>query len=1308
MKSALSSQQTDSTEVDAAAEVIMLPTSLAQQRLWFIAQFDTTSPAYNLPGMAWLRGRCRPELLEQSLNLLIARHETLRTTFRAIQGQPMQLIAPELALQLKVQDLRKLAPSSREEQLENLVQQEAWKPFDLEHGPLVRALLLRLADQEAALLVTVHHIISDDRSERIFWEELTGTYDALCKDGEPHWIELPIQYADFAQWQREEFAHASMKPLLAYWRKQLENLPALRLPLDYPRPALQTTRGGTASVVLSSQLTQALRQAGQREGTTLFMTLMAVYQVLLGRHAGQDDFAVGSPISGRCRRETEPLIGFFINMLPFRAKLKGNPTFRELLKRTRQTALEAYEYQNLPFELMVEEAQAERQLNQTPVFQVAFSLLGESRQSWEAGDLQFELKPLEQGPAKFDLTLSLREQQDGLRGALIYNADLFDAQRMERMAAYFVTLCERLCAAPEAPITSHSLLPDEGEQRVLEIAHGPETAYPQETLAAQFEAWVEKQPQAIAVTGDGATVDYATLNVAANRIAHFLRSLSLAPETPVGLPADRSWQMIAGLLGIVKAGLAYVPLDLEQPAARLARMQAICGHQLDLQADYSAFPAHNPPPCGSESAIAYVIFTSGSTGEPKGVCVPQRAVTRLVCQSNYLEFRPEDGVAQAAAPTFDAAVFEIWGALLNGARLVIIPREALLSPPELGRTITSQQITIMLLTTPLFHQIAAEAPAIFRPLRYLFFGGDAADAKLVGKVFAAGKPAHLINAYGPTENGVISTIFEVAEVPENELPIGQAIANTDVFLLNPESQLVPDGVVAEICVGGAGLATGYYGQPELTAAVFIDWRGKKLYRTGDLARRRSDGNLVFIGRRDHQIKHRGFRIELAEVEAALRQIEGVDDAVAIYDQGRLFACASTALNEEALTAAARQLLPDYMLPQPLIPLLKLPLNGSGKVDRKTVLKCAQNWQPSPNREPETVREKAIAAIWSELLEIENPGLDDDFFASGGHSLLAIQLLSRIRRDLEIEITVRQLFEQPTIAGLANAVPEHKTATGAYHHAVEIQAGRAGKTPLFLVPGGGGGEIEFLVYKRLAAYIGDEQPIIGLQARGWEGAHKPHEDLQNMAQDYLAAIRAIQPHGPYLLAGECVGGVAAYEIAQLLHAAGEKIALLMLLGAEKPSARRLLQFRWHQAWENLGRVLRVHVMQPLTGHWEKLARLSPGEKFRYIRERLGPRPSTPSPGPGVFEESQDGLANYHLMEYHYPKIIMRSRPADYPGVITLLLDKESFAKFGLLGWDTVTQKIESHILPGDHLTYIREHAAEAGRQMRECLERASQS
>jgi len=1317
MKSVLSETSMESGEGSTAGEVIVLPTSLAQQRLWFIAQFDTGSPAYNLPVSVELYGPCNLEALEQSLNFLLARHETLRTTFQAVQGQPMQIIAPALEIPLAVRDLREVDAATQARQLPQLLNEEAWKPFDLIGGPLIRALLIRQSDDLALLLITIHHIISDDCSEKVFWDELTSAYEAFTAHREPVFAELPIQYADFAQWQRAEFDQQHIQPLLTYWRKQLDQLPALRLPLDFPRPPLQTTRGGSAPVVIPPALAQTLRQTGQREGATLFMTLLAAYQVLLGRYADQTDFAVGSPISNRCRKETEPLIGFFINMLPFRTNLSGQVTFREILQRTRQTALEAYEHQDLPFEIMVEEARVERQLNQTPVFQAAFSLLRDGAREWKAGGLRFELKPFEKGPAKFDLTLALREQSDSLKGVFIYNADLFDEGRMTRMAAHFVALCEKLCAAPDAPINSHSLLNAESEQRVLKLGHGADTDYPRETLAALFEKCVARYPENIAMFDAREEVSYARLNTEANRMAHFLRGQNLPPETPVGLPCTRSWKMIAAMLGIVKAGLAYVPLDLDQPEARLQKMRAICAHVFDLDRDYGALPSGNPPAVATAASTAYIIFTSGSTGQPKGVCVPHRAVSRLVCESDYLQFLPTDGVAQAASPTFDAAVFEMWGALLNGARLVIIPREALLSPQQLGALIESQRISVMLLTTPLFHQFAAESPALFRPLRCLLFGGDAADAGLVRKVFEHGRPGQLLNAYGPTENGVISTVFEVITAPDREIPIGNAIANTDVLQLDADGHLVPDGVEAEICVGGPGLALGYHGLPELTASRFIDWRGRRLYRTGDLARRRADGNLVFVGRRDHQIKHRGYRIELAEIETALRGIPGVDDAIAIYDQGRLIACAATSLAAESLTACARELLPDYMLPQPLLTVERLPLTVSGKVDREVVLGLARNWQPLPSRQPSTDDERAIAKIWSELLEIASPGLDDDFFASGGHSLLAIQLLSRIRRELGHDITIRQLFEKPTIAGLADAIPSAAgkeaaapilesipTSTdGKYNHIVEIQAGSSYRPPLFLVPGGGGGEIEFLVYKRLAAYIGEDQPIYGLRARGWDDTHQPHQSLRELVQDYADAIRRAQPHGPYLIAGECVGGVVACEIAQLLQNSGESIALLMLIGAEKPSLGRTLEFRWNQTWEHLRRLLTVHVTQRALGHWQKLSDLPAGQKLRYVLDRLH-REKASDPAP-VVESTPDALANYHLMEYHYPKTIMQSRPSHYKGVITLLLDEESHHQYGLLGWNKVADKIVSHILPGNHLTYIREHASEAGRKMRECLDAA---
>jgi thioesterase domain-containing protein/acyl carrier protein len=710
-----------------------------------------------------------------------------------------------------------------------------------------------------------------------------------------------------------------------------------------------------------------------------------------------------------------------------------------------------------------------------------------------------------------------------------------------------------------------------------------------------------------------------------------------------------------------------------------------------------------------------MFFTSGSTGVPKGVVVPHRAIVRLVMNNDYAPFAATDVVAFAANACFDAANFEIWGALLYGGTLVVVPHDVLLSPGALESHLTSHGVTVLFLTTSLFHRLAHESPAMFRRLRHLVFGGEAADAASVRLVLEHGKPRRLVNGYGPTEAATFAVCHRVERIDDATVPIGRPIANTHVYLLDAAQQPVPVGVTGEIHLGGPGLALGYHNAPELTAERFVETRFGRLFRTRDLARWRPEGTLDFLGRADEQIKLRGFRIEPAEIEAAVRLAPGVADCRVALADGRLaayfIAQPGHAPTAEALRTAVAQRLPAHMIPSAFVAVAEFPLTRNGKLDRRALPGIDASTAPPSAVAPRSSLEEEVAAIWNEVLGKKGAGVTDDFFALGGHSLLAIRLLGRVREKFHVDLPVRRLFATPTVAGVAEFIarqseadlpsacaadPNPQSSGGiraAHRSLIPIQRGDERQRPFFLVPGGWGGEVEFLVYGQLVRQLGEKHPVFGFRAR----ENPPHTSVAEMAADYVAELRAQQPHGPYLLGGECVGGVAAYEMARLLAAQGETVALLALLDTSCPCREALQEFCAEERAQARKQFWEVRVQQPMREHLEKLSHLSTGGKLRYLWQRSvarGPRPEPPSP-----------LEERKRVE-QYPRMLMGHRLAPYPGRVTLLLPQDAHDSVDETGWTKApTGGIDIHLLPGDHLSYIREHAATAAAKLRELIEHA---
>ncbi|HET7695318.1 MAG TPA: amino acid adenylation domain-containing protein [Vicinamibacterales bacterium] len=890
-----------------------LPASFAQQRLWMVHQLEPDNPAYNLRGAVRLRGVLDVGALERTIAEIVRRHETLRTTLH-LEGSEVvvQPAAAGAAVRLRTVDLSSADPADAEAELRRLVDQECLRPFDLGTGPLLRPVLYRLNAEDHVLLFVLHHIVADGWSLGLFRHELGVLYSAFAA-GQPSPLPDPlVQYADFAAWQRERLAGPVAEAQLTYWKQQLADAPALDMPADRPRPPAQSLRGAMSVITLPRDLADRLRAVSQREGVTLFMTMLASFSALLSRYSGQRDIVVGSPIANRTRAELENLIGFFVNSLVMRVSLAGRPTGRELLRRAKEVALAAYAHQDLPFDRVVEELQPQRDLSRNPLFQVMLAV--QNMPAWSLDLPALALLPYETPvvTTRLDLEIYVRDMPHAFAMQFVYATDLFDEASIQRLQRHYCRLLEGMTADLDRPVADLPLMDDEEHSRVVVGWNATARPFPEsESIAALFEAQAHRTPTAQAVVYGDDTLTYEELNRRANQLAHCLRAQGVAPEARVGILLERSPEAIVAMLAVLKAGGAYVPLDLTYPAERLAWMVRDAGvtvvvttdalldqlgsqpgvRAVRLDADRSTIAAAlatNPGAAAGGDRLAYVIYTSGSTGTPKGAAVTHRAIARLVCNTDYIAIEPCDRIAQASNSAFDAATFEIWGALLHGATLVGVSRDVALSAHALAREIRARGITTLFLTTALFNQLSSEVPDIFAPLRTLLFGGEAVDPGAVRRVLRDGAPARLLHVYGPTETTTFATWHEVVNVPDraSTVPIGAALANTTLYVLDRRMAPVPIGVPGELFIGGDGLARGYLGRPGLTAEKFVPspfggGRGDRLYRTGDVVRWREDGAIEFLGRVDDQVKIRGFRIEPGEIETVIERHPSVRRAVVL-------------------------------------------------------------------------------------------------------------------------------------------------------------------------------------------------------------------------------------------------------------------------------------------------------------------------------------------------------------------------------------------------------------------------------------------
>jgi amino acid adenylation domain-containing protein len=1164
----------------APEELFVFPLSFAQRRLWFLHQMNPASAAYNMPVAFRMSGPLDAAALGWALSEIVRRHEILRTTFEVLDEEPVQLIAAPHDLTPTLTDLSALPVSEREGEAERLAREEVRRPFDLARGPLLRAALVRLAADEHVLLLTLHHIVSDGWSQGVLVRELGALYEARAA-GRRHALDEPaIQYADFAEWQRAWLRGEELERQTGYWRGRLEGAPpSLDLPADRPRPPVQSFNGARESFTLSRGLSAGLAELGRREDATLFMTLLAAFKVLLYRYTGQSDIVVGTPVAGRNREELEGLIGFFVNTLALRTDLSGDLTFRELLGRVREAALGAYAHQDLPFEMVVEELQPARDASRNPLFQVMFALQNTPEADVARSELVISPVEVETGRAQFDLTLDVAEADGQIRGSLIYNTDLFDARTVRLMAEHLRVLLEGVAADAGRKITALPLLTPAESRRLLVEWNDTRRELTGEVCAhLLFETQAGRTPEAIAVVSEERRLTYGELNRSANRLAHYLIDSGVGPETLVGLMLERSAEMVVALLGVLKAGGAYVPIDPSYPSARLAFMlddahiavlltdlrssARLPPHgarviRLDAEGDALSRQPDDNPPCraGADNA-AYCIYTSGSTGAPKGVLVAHRGVCNLIAaQVEAFAVRGESRVLQFASGGFDAAVSEVFTALATGARLCLLSRETLLSGAGLVELQREQKVTVATLPPSV---LAVLSPEEWPTLETLVSAGERCSAEVAARW---SKGRRFVNAYGPTEATVCATLYEHDGARAGEPPIGRPISNTRVYLLDEWLNIVPVGVTGELHIGGVGLARGYLRRPGLTAERFIPdpfgtRPGARLYKTGDLARYLPDGNIRFLGRRDGQLKIRGFRVEPGEIEATLEEHAAVSEAAVLAREDRpgdprlvayVVAKPRAALAGEELRLFSRQRLPEHMVPSSFVLLDELPLTPNGKLDRAALPapQGAHADTPGVCVAPRDLPESQLAVIWEELLHVE-ADVRDNFFELGGHSLLAMRLLARIEQVTGKRLDVAALFRAPTIEALAVLLRREECAT-ARSPVIALQPHGSLRPVFFVHPAGG----SVFSYYSLARRMGSERPFYGLEARGPDGEPKPGRQIELTAADYVEAVQAVEPEGPYLLGGWSTGGVMAFEMARQLQARGAEVALVVLLDSVAP-------------------------------------------------------------------------------------------------------------------------------------------------------------
>ncbi|MDH5740625.1 MAG: amino acid adenylation domain-containing protein [Nitrospira sp.] len=1139
-----------------------LPLSYSQQRMWLMHQLAPQSTAYNMPFASRQMGRLNKAALRNTIDAICSRHEAFRTTFVMTGEGPVQLIHPFRPPHWVEADLHQLPQEERRLQAARLVAQEANQPFDLEKGPLARFFLIAIEPDDHVLVLTMHHIIGDQWSFGVIGHEFAFFYNAFCREEVPSAKPIPIQYADYAVWQRRCLTDDWLRTQSDYWQKKLAGLSKLSLPTDFPRPVVQTFNGSHCMLELPASLIERMKQFSAEHNATVFMTLLACFQILLHRYSGQTDIAVGSPIANRTQSAVESIIGSFVNTLVLRTDLSGNPTFTEVMVRVRETALEAYANQDFPFDNLVETMHSSRDHSSAPLVQVLFNVPNAPIGEINVQGLSWVPFEAETQAAQFDLSLTI-ETEISRKAYLSFNTDLFETQTAERMLQQYKALLQSALTNPQSKLSELPTLTAPERRQMLQDWNRTHREYPEANCFPQlFEAQVERTPDSVALSMGQKTLRYSQLNAQANQLARYLQTQGARPGTAVGISLERSVEMVIALLAVLKTGAAYVPLDPDYPRDRLRFMaenaslitvltSALLSDRFDAQVcrtlcldreleRIAQEPDHNLPPTATPQDLAYILYTSGSTGEPKGVEIPHRALVNFLCSMRQEPgCSAQDVMLSVTTLSFDIAGLELYVPLLVGARVEIASRAVAMDGRQLRDLFETVQPTIMQATPATWRMLVEAGWQGSNRLRILC-GGEPLPPDLAATLLDRSEA--LWNMYGPTETTIWSTIERIKR-NDQEITIGRPIANTEVYIMDQFLQPVPVGVAGELYIGGHGLAQGYRGRPELTTERFIPHPFSteplaRLYRTGDLARYRPDGRIVHLGRLDHQVKIRGYRIELGEIETALSRHQAVRQAVVMAREDQhgvkqlvayMVCQEGPAPNQPELRSFLRSEIPEYMIPSLFVFLDAMPLTANHKVDRNALPAPASTLTSDAIYvAPRDRMDIQMAVLWQQVFGIDQVGIHDNFFDLGGHSLKAAQLFYLIEQVYGRHLPLSTLFQAPTIASLTSVLMQEEW-TPSWQSLIAMQP-NGSAIPIFLVPGVMG---NVLWLAQLARLLGESSPVYGLQARGLDGNAAPFSSVPEMATQYISEIRTRFPEGPYVVVGACTGGLVAYEMAQQL-------------------------------------------------------------------------------------------------------------------------------------------------------------------------------
>jgi amino acid adenylation domain-containing protein len=1342
-----------STRIQRRVKADFTPLSFAQQRMWVLHQLDPANPSYIMPDAVRLQGPLDISALQQVFEEIVRRHDVLRTSFHMTQQGPAQVVAPEQEasqfLDFVVVDFSELNTNEAEAAASNLASEEAVIPFDLSQGETLRIKVIRLNEEDHIILFTMHHIASDIWSLNVFAREIATLYDAFSQGKPSPLPELPIQYADFAVWQRELLQGSNYEKHLSYWTEHLKGSPVLlELPTDRPRPGIQSFNGTSRSFVLKKALSKQLLALARQEDVTLFTALLTAFYILLHRYTGEKDIVVGTPMAGRNQSETEGLIGFFINTLALRTQLSGELSFRQLLKSVREVVLGASEHQDFPFEKLVEELQPERSLAYSPIFQVMFALQSVRGEGLELPGLKLVPMLTDAVVAKFDLTLFMAENGGDIDASFEYNTDLFDPTTIDRMIDHFERLLEGIVTNPDQHISELPFLSFAEEEQQISTWNKTARAFPSNScLHNLFEEQVERTPHATALRCGSVQLSYVELNQRADELAHHLVSCGLSRESLVAVCLPRSAEMVISLLAVLKAGGAYLPLDLSSPPRRLSailteaqprllltvsewRERLPVGVETSVLCLDGEWEDHEwskagamvvDVPAASADNLAYVIYTSGSTGQPKGAMITHRGVVNYLswCQSAY-PLGEGSGAVVHSPIGFDLTVTSLYGPLVSGGCVHLLEENEGVEGLAKALEQPGQPYSLIKLTPAHLEMLSRLISVDSRVrTRAMVIGGEALYGNDVKSWQERAPEVRLINEYGPTETVVGCCVFEVE--PQSDVtpvvPIGRPVANTRLYILSDEMMVLPLGVKGELYIGGEGVGRGYLRKPEASAERYVpdpfsEDGGGRLYRTGDLTRYREDGSIEYLGRIDSQVKVRGYRIELGEIEAVLRTFEPIQDAIVIQkgesrEAQQLVAYVVPQPNSDLKIDTVRDYLkselPAYMIPSAIMTIDALPLTLNGKIDYREL--------PDGDAEkaqartafvaPRNLVELHVAEIWQEVLNVPRVGATDNFFDLGGHSMLGLRVSARVFEKFGYDLPLSAFFDGGTVEHLASLI-RNKTNTGS-SHLVALQGGSSGPPIFFVHPIGGG----VVCYAYLARHLGAEQRVYALQALEKDD---PHTQVETMAASYIEAMRQAEPNGPYLLGGWSFGSYVAFEMASQLKQAGQEVELLAIFDNGAPGSN-------NQPPEDdpldgkdpiaLARILEsfANLKEPMPIDEDHLQQLGADEQLLYIMEQA--KKARIMPQELTLHQVKRSLHNFKSRVEAARSYVAQV----YPGKVTLFrcaeiqpADTDVLAADPTWGWGRVSSEpVELHIVAGSHESMVAEpDVLDAAAKLKECI------